>query len=91
MSYFSDRRAVFHRLVGVLNRRRLLQRLVVVDARVVIVDIVGVIEGVDGVLGVTSARLVSVQRRAAVRVGVEVNVGALDLQNSYGQCERKVK
>ena len=44
---------------------------------------VDVVEGVDRVLREPSAGFVSVQRRAAVGVSVEVDVGALDLLRSF--------
>ena len=44
---------------------------------------VDVVEGVDRVLREPSAGFVSVQRRAAVGVSVEVDVGALHLLRSF--------
>jgi hypothetical protein len=48
---------------------------------VVVVDVVFVVvESVDRLLRVSATRLVSVQRRAAVRMSVEMDVRALNLE-----------
>ena len=51
---------------------------------VVVVDVVFVVvESVDRLLRVSATRLVSVQRRAAVRVSVEMDVRALNLKLTF--------
>ena len=76
--YFSNSAAILWQLRHLC---RLLQRFN--DFRVGLVTLgnvgVDVVEGVDRVLREPSAGFVSVQRRAAVGVSVEVDVGALDL------------
>jgi hypothetical protein len=59
---------------------------------VVVVDVVFVVvESVDRLLRVSPTRLVSVQRRAAVRVSVEMDVRALNLKLAFNKTRSMIR